>query len=98
MDITTAGGTSSLCGHPLSTEKTVLIVRHGLTSWNEQSRIQVSLTLLVCPSLVSPFCVTLLHIGMLHVQGTADEPDITPYGEEQAVRVRDALSRMHIDR
>ena len=31
-------------------------------------------------------------------QGTADDPDITPYGKEQAVRVRNALSRMHIDR
>ena len=45
-----------------------------------------------------PCCVTLLRIGMLHVQGTADEADITPYGEEQALRVRGALSRMHIDR
>ena len=44
MDITTAGATTSLCGHPLQTEKTIIIVRHGLTTWNEQSRIQVNLT------------------------------------------------------
>ncbi|DBA80959.1 TPA: hypothetical protein ACH3X2_007175 [Trebouxia sp. C0005] len=69
MSITTAGATQSLCGHDLPAEKTIVIVRHGLTTWNEQSRIQ----------------------------GTADDPDITPYGEEQAVRVRNALSRMHID-
>ncbi len=30
-------------------------------------------------------------------QGTADDPDITPYGKEQAVRVQNALSRMHTD-
>lgn len=32
------------------------------------------------------------------IQGTADESDITPYGQGQAARVRDALSRMQIDR
>lgn len=31
-------------------------------------------------------------------QGTVDDSDITPYGEEQAVRVHNALSRMHFDR
>lgn len=42
MDITTAGATASLCGHDLPSEKTIIIVRHGLTTWNEQSRIQAS--------------------------------------------------------
>ena len=46
MDITTAGATASLCGHELPTEKTIIIVRHGLTTWNEQSRIQASWKLL----------------------------------------------------
>ncbi|KAL3155410.1 hypothetical protein ABBQ38_010966 [Trebouxia sp. C0009 RCD-2024] len=69
MDITTAGATASLCGHDLPSEKTIIIVRHGLTTWNEQSRIQ----------------------------GTADDSDITPYGQEQAIRARNALSRMNID-
>ena len=35
---------------------------------------------------------------MLVLQGTAEEPDITLYGEEQSIRARNALSRMHIDR
>ena len=42
MDITTAGATSSLCGHPLAAEKTIVIVRHGMTTWNEEQRIQAS--------------------------------------------------------
>lgn len=40
MSITTAGATQSLCGHDLLIEKTIVIVRHGLTTWNEESRIQ----------------------------------------------------------
>lgn len=42
MDITTAGATTSLCGHPLPAEKTIVIVRHGMTTWNEEQRIQAS--------------------------------------------------------
>ena len=59
MDITTAGATASLCGHQLPTEKTVIIVRHGLTTWNEQSRIQASrqfISTLVHANLNMPTC------------------------------------------
>ena len=41
MDITTAGATVSLADKPLQSEKQIIIVRHGLTTWNEQHRIQV---------------------------------------------------------
>ena len=47
MDITTAGATTSLCGHPLTSEKTIVIVRHGMTTWNEEQRIQASTELLL---------------------------------------------------
>ena len=43
MDITTAGATASLCGHPIPAEKTIVILRHGMTTWNEEQRIQVKL-------------------------------------------------------
>lgn len=43
MDITTAGATASLCGHPIPAEKTIVVLRHGMTTWNEQQRIQASL-------------------------------------------------------
>ncbi|KAL3134149.1 hypothetical protein ABBQ32_008568 [Trebouxia sp. C0010 RCD-2024] len=42
MDITTAGATASLCGHSIPAEKTVIVLRHGMTTWNEEQRIQVS--------------------------------------------------------
>ena len=42
MDITTAGATASLCGHPIPAEKTIVILRHGMTTWNEEQRIQAS--------------------------------------------------------
>lgn len=42
MDITTAGATASLCGHPIPAEKTIVILRHGMTTWNEEQRIQGS--------------------------------------------------------
>ena len=37
----TAGPGASLVNHPLEYEKTVVFVRHGMTTWNEQKRIQV---------------------------------------------------------
>jgi broad specificity phosphatase PhoE len=42
MDITTAGATVQLTSKPLTAEKTVVIVRHGITTWNQQGRIQGS--------------------------------------------------------
>lgn len=42
MDITTAGATASLCGHSIPAEKTIVILRHGMTTWNEEQRIQGS--------------------------------------------------------
>lgn len=42
MDITTAGATASLCGHSIPAEKTIVVLRHGMTTWNEQQRIQAS--------------------------------------------------------
>ena len=36
-----SGPGSSLVNHPLEYEKTVVFVRHGMTTWNEQKRIQV---------------------------------------------------------
>ena len=95
MDITTSGATTSLCGHDIPIEKTIIIVRHGLTTWNEQSRIQAILPIdLACAC----SCISKSAMKPCYIQGTAEEPDITPYGEEQAKRARDALSRMHIDR
>lgn len=41
-DLATAGPGSPLVDHPLEYEKTVVFVRHGMTTWNEQKRIQVS--------------------------------------------------------
>jgi serine/threonine-protein phosphatase PGAM5 len=35
------GATTSLTGEILSCPKKVTIVRHGLSSWNEESRVQV---------------------------------------------------------
>lgn len=35
------GATISLTGEILSSPKKVTIVRHGLSSWNEESRVQV---------------------------------------------------------
>lgn len=43
MDVTTAGAASLTDGRLLATEKHIMIVRHGLTTWNEQRRIQVDL-------------------------------------------------------
>ena len=40
-DMATAGPGTSLVNHPLEYEKTVVFVRHGMTTWNEQKRIQV---------------------------------------------------------
>ncbi|KAL3143690.1 hypothetical protein ABBQ38_002486 [Trebouxia sp. C0009 RCD-2024] len=42
MDITTAGATASLCRHSIPAEKTVIVLRHGMTTWNEEQRIQGS--------------------------------------------------------
>ena len=42
MDITTAGATASLCGHSIPAEKTIVVLRHGMTTWNEEQRIQAS--------------------------------------------------------
>lgn len=40
MDISTAGATNSFM-NPLCMEKTIVVVRHGMSSWNEEKRIQV---------------------------------------------------------
>jgi len=45
MDITTAGATASLCGHAIPAEKTIVILRHGMTTWNEEQRIQAKSSL-----------------------------------------------------
>ncbi len=47
MDITTAGATASLCGHSIPAEKTIVILRHGMTTWNEEQRIQAKSSLLL---------------------------------------------------
>ncbi|KAK9787846.1 hypothetical protein WJX73_001570 [Symbiochloris irregularis] len=59
----------SLRDEPLTAEKFIVVVRHGLTTWNENKRIQ----------------------------GDSDEATLTPFGEEQAERVRQALSHKHFD-
>ncbi|KAK9830878.1 hypothetical protein WJX81_001056 [Elliptochloris bilobata] len=69
VDVTTAGAGSLTDGRMLVAEKQVVIVRHGLTTWNEQRRIQ----------------------------GASDESVLTAFGERQAVRCRDALSRVPFD-
>ena len=43
-DITTAG-TASLVSKPIPQEKYVVLVRHGLTTWNESKQIQVQYSL-----------------------------------------------------
>lgn len=40
--ITTSGATASLTGAPLVGEKTIYVLRHGLTTWNVEGRIQGS--------------------------------------------------------
>ena len=42
-------GPISLVDHELTHEKTVVFVRHGMTTWNEQKRIQASLCCLWLP-------------------------------------------------
>ncbi len=37
----TKPGPLSLIDHEIAHEKTVVFVRHGMTTWNEQKRIQV---------------------------------------------------------
>lgn len=41
MDITTAGATNSFTLNPMCTEKNIIVVRHGMSTWNEEKRIQV---------------------------------------------------------
>ena len=48
MDITTAGATASLCGHSIPAEKTIVILRHGMTTWNEEQRIQAGFLCCLC--------------------------------------------------
>ena len=76
MDITTAGATASLCGHSIPAEKTIVVLRHGMTTWNEEQRIQAGfdvqtlsqahLDLVVTPQECTS-CATALA-------ATADEP------------------------
>ncbi|EIE24914.1 phosphoglycerate mutase-like protein [Coccomyxa subellipsoidea C-169] len=47
----TAGPGTALVNHPLEYEKTVVFVRHGMTTWNEQKRIQGDSDL----SILTPF-------------------------------------------
>ena len=42
MDLTTTGATRSFVQEPLLTEKLVVFIRHGISSWNAEGRIQVS--------------------------------------------------------
>lgn len=48
VDVTTAGAASLTDGRLLATEKQVMIVRHGLTTWNEQRRIQARCLRFLC--------------------------------------------------
>lgn len=112
MDITTAGGTKSLCGHSLVAEKTVVVVRHGMTTWNEQQRIQASTC--IAPKYITLVGATCWSSGTQHIetvaqyamesplgnvlQGSSDGSELSLHGQAQAVRCRDALSRMQIDR
>ena len=52
VDVTTAGAASLTDGRLLATEKQVMIVRHGLTTWNEQRRIQARRQRFQCLSCV----------------------------------------------
>eukprot|EP00210_Caulerpa_lentillifera_P001110 g1071.t1 len=42
MDVTTSGATKSFAVKPLTTEKLIVFVRHGISTWNEERRIQGS--------------------------------------------------------
>ena len=39
-----------------------------------------------------------MSVDSPYAQGASDESVLTPFGELQAVRCRDALSRVHFDR
>lgn len=41
MDVTTTGATQSFTQEPLTTEKQVVFIRHGMSTWNAEGRIQV---------------------------------------------------------
>ncbi|KAK9818803.1 hypothetical protein WJX74_001996 [Apatococcus lobatus] len=69
MDVMTAGAAQALTDKPITTEKTIVIVRHGLATWSAEGRIQ----------------------------GSSNESELTPFGREQAERVKEALSRMPFD-
>ncbi|CAD7699586.1 unnamed protein product [Ostreobium quekettii] len=70
MDITTAGATSTFIGGGvMATEKTIVVMRHGMSTWNSAGRIQ----------------------------GASDEPELTLFGETQALRCRNAISRIPFD-
>ena len=51
----TKPGPLSLIDHEIAHEKTVVFVRHGMTTWNEQKRIQVNLHAVVAR--MSPSCM-----------------------------------------
>ena len=72
MSITTAGATQSLCGHDLPVEKTIVIVRHGLTTWNEESRIQARS--LLCPQVLRYQMCYCYHIWLRELLMTLISP------------------------
>ena len=58
VDVTTAGAASLTDGRLLATEKHILIVRHGLTTWNEQRRIQARRQRFLRPFVIASFTVS----------------------------------------
>jgi hypothetical protein len=62
-DLSTAGPGTPLVDHPLTTDKTVVFVRHGMTTWNEQRRIQVLILKELRVALQTAYTINLPKIG-----------------------------------
>ncbi len=57
----TKPGPLSLIDHEIAHEKTVVFVRHGMTTWNEQKRIQVEPARSWMHDCVTGICQACMH-------------------------------------
>ncbi|MQL98140.1 hypothetical protein Taro_030840 [Colocasia esculenta] len=78
------GATISLTNELMTSPKKVTLVRHGLSSWNEESRVQRS----------SNLSILTKHF---HVQGSSNLSILTETGAKQAEKCRNALSNLSFD-
>ncbi|KAH1208197.1 putative 2-carboxy-D-arabinitol-1-phosphatase [Glycine max] len=99
IDFSVTGGaydfskaTTSLTNEFISSPKKVTLLRHGLSTWNSESRIQmfhIQHHLLHMPSTVIKLIIC--------VQGSSDLSVLTEVGEEQAKRCKKALENIYFD-